>query len=164
MPWNLLRLTWLGSSLGQNLGQFLRLLPPRRRLSTGPRADRRRSSLNSALSIARNTILRPNITPSPRRVDGVRGPVTIRERRINRRGASPKPRRTRTIAKGRANGLIITLSLSLRPILRPKPLLHRLVQRQYDRYWTTYALNICPRIGMLSLRSGLLSPLTISVR
>ena len=97
-------------------------------------------------------------------MDGVRGPAITRERRINRRGASPKPRKIRTVVKGRVNDLIIILSLSLRPILRPKPLLYRLVQRQYDGYWTTYALNIYLRIGEPSLYSGLLNPLIISVR
>ena len=72
--------------------------------------------------------MRPNVTPSPRRVDGVRGPV------IGRRGTSLRPKRIKTRtrtritkAKARAKGLTVTLSLSLRLISRPKPSLRRLV-------------------------------------
>ena len=159
-----MRLIWLGSSLGQSPGQLSRLSPPSRRLSTGLITDGRRSSSNSAPFVARSSILRPNVTLSPRRVDGVRGPATTTTgRRISQRGASPSPRRTAIRAKGRGKGLTVTLSLSLRPTLRPKPLLRRLVWPRYDGYWTMHALSICPRIGMPSPRSGLSSPPTTSV-
>ena len=101
-------------------------MPLRRRLSTGPRADRRRSSSNSTLFIAKSSILRLNIIPLLKRVDGVRGFTTTIKKRI-KKGANLKPRKIRIAkAKRKAKGLIIILSLSLRPILRPKPSLRRL--------------------------------------
>ena len=101
----------------------------------GLMADKCKNSLNSILSIIRNSIPRLNIILLLKRVNGVKGLIIIIIGRRIQRGVSLKPRRIRiTGVKGRAKRLIVILSLSLRPISRPTLLRYRPLSRKYNGY------------------------------